>query len=201
MNSSMEEGRKCVSVFGKAFCLQERDAASLRAEEAAEEAAEAAKESRLLFGGWRGHRRSCLRAGGRRYCRLSGLRRVIGAFVNQRLYQRPCGGILAWHGGSRLGQRRESFALRKRKLVALSGDGRRAAAGLFFLVHHFLQAAVLEHYALAGLHAIDAAVEDAGDQNIRAFTPALSTQVSPCWPRRTLTSAAPGPPMRMRSPG
>ncbi len=31
--------------------------------------------------------------------------------------------------------------------------------------------------------------------------PALSTQVSPCWPRRTFTSAAPGPPIRMRKSG
>ena len=76
--------------------------------------------------------------------------------------------MLACVGRRRCGGRREgcdSFALGERKVVALDLGGR-TAAGLLLLIDHFVQAAVLEHDALAGLHAIDAAIEDAGDEDV-----------------------------------
>ncbi len=68
--------------------------------------------------------------------------------------------------------RRQAFALRKREIVALDlGRGRWAAARLLLLVDYLMQAAMLEHDALAWLHAVDAAIEDAGDEHVRSIDP------------------------------
>ena len=74
-----------------------------------------------------------------------------------------------WGSRNRRRDGRETGALCKGKVVSLHLGGR-TAAGLFFLVDHCVQIAVLKHHALAGLHAIHAAVEDAGDQNVGRVT-------------------------------
>lgn len=67
-----------------------------------------------------------------------------------------------------LGRGRKALALRERKVVGLRcGWRRRTAAWLFFLIDNFMHASVLEHDALAGLDVIVAAVEDAGDKDVR----------------------------------
>ena len=65
-------------------------------------------------------------------------------------------------GGSGLGKRGEALALRQGKFVLFYDCGR-TAAGLLFLIDDFVQAAVLEHDALAGLYVVIAAFKDTGD--------------------------------------
>ena len=138
----------------------------IRPKNLAEEMPDLAEESWLfLRGGSLGRGR---RAGCRSGCyRRSDLCRVIGAVVAEGAGR--IGGMCRWGGNywrlRRAG--RESFAQCQRKLVALRLHRRRASAGFLFLVDYRLQAAVLEHDALAGLHAVEAAIEDAADDDIR----------------------------------
>ena len=70
------------------------------------------------------------------------------------------------NAGVGMQDRRQTLALRQREVIAAL-QCRWASTGLFFLIHNLLQAAVLEHDALARLHPVSAAVEDAGDQHVR----------------------------------
>ncbi len=50
---------------------------------------------------------------------------------------------------------------------------RRAATGLFFLIDNFVHISMLQHDALAGLHTVDASIEDAGDEYVWSGSPGI----------------------------
>jgi len=88
---------------------------------------------------------------------------VVSAFVDQRFNDRRRGGVIHWNAGGGLGKGREAGALGQRKFIGAWIRWRRAAAGLFFSVNDLMDAAVLEHDALAGLYVVIAAFKDTGD--------------------------------------
>ena len=139
---------------------------------------------------WRLGRMPLRRAGarGRRLCRPGAQRAAVEVGFWYRAGRRS---DPAWAPGLRFAQAGTRCPL----------AGGRAAAGLLLLVDHLVQAAVLEHDALARLHAVSAAIEDAGDQNIGRIRAGVIHAGVALGPRRTLTSAAPGPLMRMRKSG